>query len=218
MQRRKLGNLEVSAIGLGCMSMTPIYGKPDPDEAIATIHRALELGIDLIDTSDAYGAGKNEELVGRALKDRRGKAVLATKFGNVRLPDGKPGANGDPAYARACCEASLKRLGVETIDLFYVHRIDRNVPIEDTVGELALSPVGLSSITKLAPVGRVGQMMGIWFVATALGNLFAGLVAGSLETLAPFDLFRTVAMIVGAAGIVALLASPAVKKLTGGVS
>jgi len=137
MNRRRLGDLEVSAIGLGCMSMTPIYGTPDEGEAIATIHRALELGVDLIDTSDAYNAGKNEELVGRALKDRRDKAVIATKFGNIRLPDGKPGAKGDPDYARACCEASLARLGVDTIDLFYVHRIDPAVPIEDTVGALA---------------------------------------------------------------------------------
>jgi len=137
MERRKLGALEVSAIGLGCMSMTQIYGTPDEGEAIATIHRALEHGIDLIDTSDAYAAGKNEELVGRALKDRRDKAVIASKFGNVRLPDGKPGAKGDPAFVRQSCEASLKRLGVDTIDLYYVHRIDPNVPIEDTVGALA---------------------------------------------------------------------------------
>lgn len=136
MERRNLGSLEVSAIGLGCMSMTPVYGTPDEGEAVATIHRALERGIDLIDTSDAYAAGRNEELVGRALAGRRDKAVIATKFGNVRLADGTPGARGDPAYARACCEKSLARLGVDTIDLFYVHRIDRSVPIEETVGEL----------------------------------------------------------------------------------
>ena len=137
MERRKLGDLDVSAMGLGCMSMTPIYGTPDEGEAIATIHRALDHGIDLIDTSDAYAAGKNEELVGRALKDCRDKAILATKFGNVRLPDGTPGARGDADYARQSCEASLKRLGVDTIDLFYVHRIDPVVPIEETVGALA---------------------------------------------------------------------------------
>lgn len=136
MEKRSLGTLEVSAIGLGCMSMTPIYGTPDEGEAVATIHRALELGIDLIDTSDAYAAGRNEELVGRALKDRRDKAVIATKFGNIRTAEGKPSAKGDPAYARACCEASLKRLGIDAIDLYYVHRIDPTVPIEDTVGEL----------------------------------------------------------------------------------
>lgn len=137
MERRMLGALEVSAIGLGCMSMTPIYGTPDEGEAIATIHRALELGVDLIDTSDAYGAGKNEELVGRALKGHRDQAIVATKFGNIRLPDGTPGAKGDPDHVRASCEASLKRLGIETIDLFYVHRIDPTVPIEDTVGAMA---------------------------------------------------------------------------------
>ena len=137
MDHRKLGPLDVSAIGLGCMSMTPIYGTPDEGEAIATIHRALDLGVTLIDTSDAYAAGRNEELVGRALKGRRDEAVLATKFGNVRLPDGKPGAKGDPAFVRQCCEASLKRLGVDTIDLYYVHRIDSDVPIEETVGTMA---------------------------------------------------------------------------------
>lgn len=135
MKRRKLGALEVSAVGLGCMSMTPIYATPDPDEAIATIHRALELGVDLIDTSDAYGAGKNEELVGRALKDRRGKAVLASKFGNIMTP-GARGAIGRPDYVIEACEKSLKRLGTDTIDLYYIHRVDTTVPIEDTVGAM----------------------------------------------------------------------------------
>jgi aryl-alcohol dehydrogenase-like predicted oxidoreductase len=136
-ERRKLGALQVSAVGLGCMSMTPIYGEPDPNEAIATIHRAPELGIDFIDTSDAYGAsGANEELVGRALKGRRDKYVLATKFGNIRLPDGKPGANGKPDYVAQACEASLKRLGTDCIDLYLIHRIDDTVPIEDTVGAM----------------------------------------------------------------------------------
>jgi len=138
MKRRRLGKLEVGAIGLGCMSMTPIYGEPSEPEAIATIHRAMELGVDLIDTSDAYGSnGSNEALVGRALKGRRDKVVLATKFGNVRLPDGSPGANGKPEYVAQSCEASLKRLGVETIDLYYIHRVDPTVPIEDTVGALS---------------------------------------------------------------------------------
>ena len=130
MNRRLLGKLEVGAIGLGCMSMTPIYGDPSEPEAMATIHRAIELGVDLIDTSDAYGAGANEELVGRAIKGRRDKIVLATKFGNIRNPDGGPGANGKPDYARACCEASLKRLGVDVIDLYFIHRVDPTVPIE----------------------------------------------------------------------------------------
>jgi len=138
MKRRRLGKLEVGAVGLGCMSMTPIYGEPSEPEAIATIQRAIELGVDLIDTSDAYGSnGSNEALVGRALKGRRDKVVLATKFGNIRLPDGSPGANGRPEYVAQSCEASLKRLGVETIDLYYIHRIDPTVPIEDTVGALA---------------------------------------------------------------------------------
>ncbi|HZL58611.1 MAG TPA: aldo/keto reductase [Stellaceae bacterium] len=136
MKRRKLGALEVSCLGLGCMSMTPIYGEPDPAEAIATIHRALELGIDLIDTSDAYGAGKNEELVGRALKGRRDKAVLATKFGNLQTPDGKQSVSGRPEYVIEACEKSLQRLGVEMIDLYYIHRVDTDVPIEDTVGAM----------------------------------------------------------------------------------
>ena len=135
--RRKLGALEVSAVGLGCMSMTPIYGVPDADEAIATVHRAPELGIDLIDTSDAYGAnGANEELVGRALKGRRDKYVLATKFGNIRLPDGKAGAKGNPEYVIEACDKSLKRLGTDYIDLYFIHRVDEIVPIEDTVGAM----------------------------------------------------------------------------------
>jgi aryl-alcohol dehydrogenase-like predicted oxidoreductase len=138
MMRRRLGKLEVGAVGLGCMSMTPIYGEPSEPEAVATIHRAIELGVDLIDTSDAYGSnGSNEMLVGRAIKGRREKVVLATKFGNIRLPDGSPGANGRPDYVAQCCEASLKRLGVETIDLYYIHRVDPTVPIEDTVGAMA---------------------------------------------------------------------------------
>jgi aryl-alcohol dehydrogenase-like predicted oxidoreductase len=137
MQRRRLGKLEVSAIGLGCMSMTPIYGEPSEPEAIATIHRALELGVDLIDTADAYGDGSNEELVGRALQGRRGQAVLATKFGNIRYPDGKRDVNGKPDYVPKACEASLKRLGVEVIDLYYLHRVDPNVPIEETIGAMA---------------------------------------------------------------------------------
>jgi aryl-alcohol dehydrogenase-like predicted oxidoreductase len=119
------------------MSMTPIYGLPDPDEALATLHRAPDIGIDFIDTSDAYGAnGANEELVGRGLKGRRQKYVLATKFGNIRLADGKPSAIGKPDYVIEACEHSLKRLGTDHIDLYYIHRIDETVPIEDTVGAM----------------------------------------------------------------------------------
>lgn len=136
MKRRQLGKLHVSAIGLGCMGMTPIYGQPSEPEAIATIHRAIALGVDLIDTADMYGADANEALVGRALEGRRDKVVLATKFGNIRGPDGKPGVNGRPEYVPQACEASLKRLGVEVIDLYYLHRVDPNVAIEETVGAM----------------------------------------------------------------------------------
>ncbi|HVA35366.1 MAG TPA: aldo/keto reductase [Stellaceae bacterium] len=136
MKRRKLGSLEVSCIGLGCMSMTPIYGDPDPNEAIATIQRAVELGVDMIDTSDAYGAGKNEELVGRAIKGRRDKVMLATKFGNLQTPDGKQSVCGRPEYVIEACEKSLKRLGEDLIDLYYIHRVDTDVPVEETVGAM----------------------------------------------------------------------------------
>jgi aryl-alcohol dehydrogenase-like predicted oxidoreductase len=148
MERRRLGALEVSAVGLGCMSMTPVYGNPDPDEAIATIHRAPELGIDLIDTSDAYAHGANEELVGRAIAGQRNKYVLATKFGNIRLPDGTPSAKGDPAHVAAACDASLKRLGTDVIDLYFIHRVDDKVPIEDTVG----------AMVKLVDAGKVRHL------------------------------------------------------------
>jgi aryl-alcohol dehydrogenase-like predicted oxidoreductase len=134
---RQIGPLRVSAIGLGCMGMTPIYGDPDPDEAIATVQRAIDLGVTMIDTADAYGGGRNEELVGRALAGRREGVVLATKFGNIRIADGKPEVNGRPDYVPRACDASLKRLGVEVIDLYYLHRVDPGVPIEDTVGAMA---------------------------------------------------------------------------------
>lgn len=137
MERRRLGALEVSAIGLGCMSMTPIYGDPDPAEAVATLHRAMELGITLIDTSDAYGHGKNEELLARAISGRRHRYVIATKFGNLRLADGTPAVNGRPEYVAQACEASLRRLGTDVIDLYFQHRVDPSVPIEETVGAMA---------------------------------------------------------------------------------
>ena len=140
MERRRLGSqgLEVSAEGLGCMGMSEFYGPTDETEAIATIHRALDLGIDFLDTADMYGPFTNERLVGRALAGRRDEVVLATKFGNERREDGSwVRVNGRPEYVRAACEASLSRLGVEHIDLYYQHRVDKTVPIEETVGAMA---------------------------------------------------------------------------------
>jgi aryl-alcohol dehydrogenase-like predicted oxidoreductase len=140
MRRRSLGGegLEVSAQGLGCMGMSEFYGGRDDEESVATIHRALELGVTFLDTADMYGVGHNEELVGRAIRDRREGVVLATKFGNVRGEDGSfLGISGRPEYVRSACEASLRRLGVEVIDLYYQHRVDPQTPIEDTVGAMS---------------------------------------------------------------------------------
>jgi aryl-alcohol dehydrogenase-like predicted oxidoreductase len=140
MKRRKLGSqgLVVSQLGLGCMGMSEFYGQGDDAESIKVIHRALELGVNFFDTADMYGPFKNEELLGRALRGRRAEAIIATKFGNVRGEDGSfRGIDGRPEYVRSCAEASLKRLGVETIDLYYQHRVDQNVPIEETVGTMA---------------------------------------------------------------------------------
>ena len=140
MERRTLGRgeLTVSAVGLGCMGMSEFYGPADETESIATIHRALDLGIDLLDTSDIYGLGHNEILVGKAIRDRRDRVVLATKFGLLRGEDGSwRGVNGKPSYVRTACEASLKRLGVDVIDLYYLHRVDPDTRIEETVGAMA---------------------------------------------------------------------------------
>ena len=140
MKQRKLGSqgLMVSELGLGCMGMSEFYGTPDEQEAIATIHRALELGVTFLDTADMYGVGHNEELLSKAIQDRRDQVILATKFGNVRGSDGSfLGVNGKPDYVRSACEASLKRLGIEVIDLYYQHRVDPDTPIEETVGAMA---------------------------------------------------------------------------------
>ncbi len=139
MEQRTLGKsgLQVSAVGLGLMSMSGVYGKPDDNESVAVIHRALDLGVNFLDSSDMYGWGQNEELLGRALKGKRSQAFVTTKFGQVKNPAGGPNlVNGRPEYVKEACDASLKRLGVEVIDLYYQHRVDPSVPIEETVGAM----------------------------------------------------------------------------------
>jgi aryl-alcohol dehydrogenase-like predicted oxidoreductase len=181
MDHRPLGpsGLTVSAIGLGCMGMSQSYGVPDDDESIRTIHRAIDLGVTLIDTADVYGKGGNEQLVGRAIRDRRSQVVLATKFGSVVNPAGGTSVSVDarPERVRGCCEASLARLGVDTIDLYYVHRVDPTVPIEDSVGAMAdlvregkirflgLSEAGPQSIRKAHathPIAALQSEYSLW--------------------------------------------------------
>jgi aryl-alcohol dehydrogenase-like predicted oxidoreductase len=185
--RRHLGPLEVSAQGLGCMGMSEFYGGTDDTESIATIHRALELGVAFLDTADMYGRGANERLVGRALAGRRDEVVLATKFGIVRADDPRSrGVDGRPEYVRAACDASLGRLGVDHIDLYYQHRVDPNTPIEDTVGAMAelvaagkvrhlgLSEAGAETIRRAHAVHPIAALQSEWSLWSR--DLEAGIV------------------------------------------
>jgi aryl-alcohol dehydrogenase-like predicted oxidoreductase len=179
MEMRTLGKsgIKVSAVGLGLMSMSGTYGNANDDESIRVIHYALDKGINFLDSSDMYGWGHNEELLGKALKGRRSGVIVATKFGQTKLPDGKQGVDGSPDYVLRACDASLKRLGIDVIDLYYQHRVDPNVPIEDTVGAmkrlveagkvraLGLSEVGVPELERASaihPVASVQSELSLW--------------------------------------------------------
>jgi len=203
MEHRKLGRqgLEVSIIGLGCMGMSEFYGSASEAEAVATIHRALELGINFLDTADAYGPFTNEKLVGRAIRDRRDQVVIATKFGNERRADGSwVGINGRPEYVRKACEGSLQRLGVDQIDLYYQHRVDVSVPIEETVGAMAdlvqqgkvrfiglseAAPATIRRAHKVHPISALQTEYSLWTrdpedeILTTVRELGIGFVAYS---------------------------------------
>lgn len=203
MEQRQLGRsgLFVSALGLGCMGMSEFYGPRDDEESIRTIHRAVELGVTFFDTADMYGPFINEELVGRALRPHRGRVVIATKFGNVRGPNGERlGISGKPDYVREACEASLRRLGIETIDLYYQHRVDPDTPIEDTVGAMAglveegkvrflglseAAPETLRRAFKVHPIAALQTEYSLWTrdvedgILTACRALGVGFVAYS---------------------------------------
>jgi aryl-alcohol dehydrogenase-like predicted oxidoreductase len=177
-ERRRLRELEVSAQGLGCMGMSAWYGPTDEQESIATIHRALELGIDFLDTADVYGQGDNEELVGRAIAGRRDEVVLATKFGNRWFDDGRRTIDGSPEYVREAIDASLRRLNVDHVDLYYQHRVDANTPIEETVGAMAelvsagkvrhlgLSEAGPDTIRRANAVHPITALQSEWSLWT----------------------------------------------------
>jgi aryl-alcohol dehydrogenase-like predicted oxidoreductase len=180
MPQRTLGpeGLVVSMQGLGCMGMSQSYGPADAEESVATIHRALDLGVTLFDTADVYGDGHNEELVGRAIRGRRDEVVLATKFSLSRGEGGRMSVNGNPDYARSACDASLRRLGVEHIDLYYQHRVDPTVPIEDTVGAMAelvaagkvrhlgLSEASTSTLRRAVAVHPISALQSEWSLWT----------------------------------------------------
>src|ERR1700677_2460443 len=202
MEKRKLGTqgLEVSELGLGCMGMSQFYGPRDDHESAATLERAIELGVNFFDTADVYGVGHNEELVGKALKKYRDRVIIATKFANQVLPDGKRAICGRPEYVRSACDASLKRLGVDHIDLYYQHRVDKQVPIEETVGAMAelvrngkvrylgLSEASAKTIRRAHathPISAVQSEYSLWSrdieneVLPAMRELGIGLVAYS---------------------------------------